>query len=345
MQHGLSLTEIYKSFGEVNALRRVSFDVAQGEIVALLGPSGCGKSTLLTLIAGLDEPDGGSITWNGEPVADIPPHLRGFGFMFQDYALFPHMNVFDNIAFGLRMSHLEKSKVEQRVQEALALVGMQGFAQREVINLSGGEQQRVALARSLAPRPHLLMLDEPLGALDRTLREHLVFELGDILHQLHQTAIYVTHDQEEAFAFADRVVLLNAGEVEQIGSPHNIYHQPASEFVARFLGMDNIIQGVVRQVDGGYMVESQIGTLPLLRPASGKITFLLRPDAVSLGEEGSSHLRGRVARRSFRGSACRLTVEVNQTLLTFEFSSNLNIPQVDEMVTIGFDPVEAIKVF
>lgn len=345
MEHGLSLTEIYKSFGEVNALRGVSFDVVQGEIVALLGPSGCGKSTLLNLIAGLDEPDRGNITWNGEPLAGIPPHLRGFGLMFQDYALFPHMNVFDNIAFGLRMNHLEKTKIQQRVQEVLALVGMQGFAQREVINLSGGEQQRVALARSLAPRPHLLMLDEPLGALDRTLRERLVYELGDILHQLQQTAIYVTHDQEEAFAFADRVVLLNAGKVEQIGSPHNIYHQPASEFVARFLGMENIFKGAVRQVDDSFIVESQIGTLPLPQPASGEITFLLRPDAVSLGEGGNSHLRGRVARRSFRGSACRLTVDFNQTLLTFEFSSNLNIPKVGEMVTIGFDPKDAIKVF
>ncbi|MBN1537260.1 MAG: ABC transporter ATP-binding protein [Anaerolineales bacterium] len=345
MENGLTLTEIYKSFGDLKALSGVSFDVTQGEIVALLGPSGCGKSTLLNLIAGLDDPDYGSIAWNGESVAGIPPHQRGFGLMFQDYALFPHMNVFDNIAFGLRMTHLQNPEIKQRVNEALTLVGMQGFSHRDIVNLSGGEQQRVALARSLAPRPHLLMLDEPLGALDRTLRERLVVELGDILHQLHQTAIYVTHDQEEAFAFANRVVLLNAGKVEQIDSPQNIYHQPASEFVARFLGMDNIFKGVARQVDSGNIVESQIGTLPLPQPASGEITFLLRPDAVSLGVEGACHLKGRVARRSFRGSACRLTAEVNQTLLTFEFSTSQPIPPVGETVDFIFNPEEAIWVF
>lgn len=343
MNNGLSLTNIYKSFGKVNALSGVSFDVAQGEIVALLGPSGCGKSTLLTLIAGLDKPDRGEIVWNGESIADIPPHQRGFGLMFQDYALFPHMDVFDNVAFGLRMLRLAKSDIKRRVDEALALVGLKDFSQRDVINLSGGEQQRVALARSLAPRPNLLMLDEPLGALDRTLRERLVFELGDILHQLNQTAIYVTHDQEEAFAFADRVVLLNAGKVEQIGSPQNIYHQPASEFAARFLGMDNIIRGDAKQVNSGYEVECNLGTFPLPQPALGKVTFLLRPDAVSLGGDGACQMEGRVARRSFRGSVCRLGVEVNQTLLTFDFATTQSIPQVGVIVKLVFNPNEAIQ--
>jgi ABC-type Fe3+/spermidine/putrescine transport system ATPase subunit len=345
MDNGLSLINIYKSFGGMNALDGISFDVAQGEIVALLGPSGCGKSTTLALIAGLDEPDRGAITWNGESIAGIPPHQRGFGLMFQDYALFPHMNVFENVAFGLRMMRLSKSEIEQRVAEALALVGLEGFPRRDVLNLSGGEQQRVALARSLAPRPHLLMLDEPLGALDRTLRERLVFELGDILRNLNQTAIYVTHDQEEAFAFADRVVVLNAGKVEQIGSPQEIFRQPASEFTARFLGMENIIKGFGKKTHDGYIVESPLGNLPLTQPVQGEVTFLLRPDAISLDGEGAYRLEARVIRRSFRGAACRIAVGVNHTLLAFDIPSSQPIPQVGEMVTLSFDPDEAVMVF
>jgi ABC-type Fe3+/spermidine/putrescine transport system ATPase subunit len=345
LNNGLSLTNIYKSFDGLNALDGISFDVAQGEIVALLGPSGCGKSTTLALIAGLDEPDRGAITWNGEPMAGIPPHQRGFGLMFQDYALFPHMDVFDNIAFGLRMMRLSKPDIKQRVDEALALVGLGDFSRRDVINLSGGEQQRVALARSLAPRPHLLMLDEPLGALDRTLRERLVFELGDILRHLNQTAIYVTHDQEEAFAFADQVVVMNAGKVEQIGAPQEIFHRPASEFTARFLGMENIIKGVGKKTNDGYLIESPLGDLLLAQPVQGEITFLLRPDAVSLGGEGKCHLEGRVVRRSFRGAACHIAVEVNHTLLAFDIPSSQPIPQVGELVMLSFDPDEAVMVF
>ncbi len=345
MNTGLNIVNIYKSFGETCAVCGVSFNVEPGEIVALLGPSGCGKSTILTLIAGLDEPDLGEITWNGEPLKGIPPHQRGFGLMFQDYALFPHMDVFDNIAFGLRMMHLSNSDIKQRVNEALRLVGLENFTRRDVLNLSGGEQQRVALARSLAPRPNLLMLDEPLGALDRTLRERLILEVNDILHNLHQTAIYVTHDQEEAFALADRVVVLNAGKVEQVGSPQVIYRQPASVFVARFLGMENLIKGVARQTNGGYMVESSLGNLPLTQPALGDVTLLLRPDAVTLTGQEDCRLDGRVVRRSFRGNACRLTVEVNHILLTFDFPSSQSIPQIGEPVQLSFDPAEAVRVF
>ncbi len=345
MNNGLSLTNIYKSFEGKNAVDGISFDVVEGEIVALLGPSGCGKSTTLALIAGLDEPDRGTIAWNGDSLAGIPPHLRGFGLMFQDYALFPHMNVFDNVAFGLQMMGLSKPEVKERVTETLALVGLDEFSRRDVLNLSGGEQQRVALARSLAPRPHLLMLDEPLGALDRTLRERLVFELGDILRTLNQTAIYVTHDQEEAFAFADRVVVMNAGKIEQIGAPQEIFHQPASEFTARFLGMENIFKGTAFKTKDGYFVESSLGNLHLAQPVQGEITFLIRPDAISLGGEGVFHLNGRVVRRSFRGASCRIAVEIEHTLLAFDIPSSQSIPQVGEMVTISFDPDKAIMVY
>ncbi|NMC13370.1 MAG: ABC transporter ATP-binding protein [Chloroflexi bacterium] len=345
MENGLRLINIYKSFGDTCALCGVSFDVAQGEIVALLGPSGCGKSTTLMLIAGLEMPDQGDIIWNNESLDGIPPHQRGFGLMFQDYALFPHMNVFDNVAFGLRMARLPEAEVKRRVNEALALVGLPDFSRRDVLNLSGGEQQRVALARSLAPHPYLLMLDEPLGALDRTLRERLIWEVSDILHNLHQTALYVTHDQEEAFAISDRVVLLNAGKVEQISTPQMLYRQPASMFAARFLGMDNLVKGVCRRVNGGYEVESDLGKISLSNSVEGNIMLLLRPDAVNLDGRGSCRLDGRVVKHSFRGNTCRVTVIVNQTLLKFDFPSSQPIPQVGEELQLSFDPHEAIQVF
>src|SRR5512139_2742218 len=190
---GLILRDIHKSFGSKRALSGVSFQVGQGETVALLGPSGCGKSTLLGIIAGLDSPDQGDVLWDGESLASLPAHQRGFGLMFQDFALFPHRDVFGNVAFGLQMAKWEPRQIAARVEEVLRLVGLPGFTRRDVNTLSGGEAQRVALARSLAPNPRLLMLDEPLGSLDRTLRERLVIDLGQILRHSHQTAIYVTH--------------------------------------------------------------------------------------------------------------------------------------------------------
>ncbi len=240
---GLTISKIHKSFGSQVALAGVSFQVDRGEIVAVLGPSGCGKSTLLGIIAGLEKPDQGEVCWAGASLTGLPTHLRGFGLMFQDFALFPHQDVFENIAFGLRMAGYTKEKIRERVDQVLELVGLPGFPQRDVNTLSGGEAQRIALARSLAPFPHLLMLDEPLGSLDRTLREHLMLELGDILRKSQQTAIYVTHDQEEAFAVADRIVLMNAGKVLQTGAPHEIYRHPGSVFAARFLGLNNLMPG------------------------------------------------------------------------------------------------------
>jgi ABC-type Fe3+/spermidine/putrescine transport system ATPase subunit len=192
----LQIENITKRFGDKAALQGINFDVIDGEILAILGPSGCGKSTLLSIIAGLETPDQGTIGWQGVPILDTPTHRRGFGLMFQDYALFPHMNVFENIAFGLKMVGLQHDAIQARVSGTLELVGLTGFADRDVNTLSGGEQQRVALARALAPRPRLLMFDEPLGSVDRTLRERLLFDLHHISKDVNQTALYVTHDQK-----------------------------------------------------------------------------------------------------------------------------------------------------
>lgn len=342
---GLNLTDIHKSFGETRALAGVSFDVSQGEVVALLGPSGCGKSTILTIVAGLEPPDQGEVYWNGEPLKELPPHRRGFGLMFQDYALFPHLNVFDNIAFGLRMANLPQAQVNIQVAEVLDLVGLPGSARRDVNTLSGGEQQRVALARSIVPHPRLLMLDEPLGSLDRNLRERLVMDLRPILRSMNQTAIYVTHDQEEAFAIADRVVLLKAGVVEQVGSPQAIYSHPASVFVARFLGLTNLLSGEVRMADGQHFVDLAIGQFPVERQKQGQVTVLLRPDAVRLQGQGTHQLTGIVTHRSFRGSTCRATIEVNDVPLSFDFLSRAHLPEEGKLVKLGFDPEHAVQIF
>jgi ABC-type Fe3+/spermidine/putrescine transport system ATPase subunit len=341
----LQVSDIHKSYGETHALRGVSFSVSDGEIVAVLGPSGCGKSTLLSIIAGLEIADKGEIFWNGQSLENVPPHQRGFGLMFQDYALFPHMNVFDNIAFGLRMTGIPPSETQQRVLESLQLVGLPGYEARDVNTLSGGEQQRVALARSLAPQPQFLMLDEPLGSLDRTLREGLMLELRAILRKLHQTALYVTHDQEEAFSLADRVVVMNIGGVAQIGIPQTIYNQPASLFVARFLGLQNLFPGQIRRIDDQYVIETPLGRIPTSRHEEGKVTVLVRPEAVHLDDQGEIKQEGIVVERTFRGGTCRAVIGVGDVPLTLEFPSNTDLPTEGEQVQLSFNPLEAVQIF
>ena len=345
----LSLKNVHKSFGVTRALDGVSFDVARGEIVALLGPSGCGKSTLLSLIAGLDEPDAGEILWEGRSLTGIPPHKRGFGLMFQDYMLFPHMNAGQNVAFGLRFANTNSHENEERVKELLQLVGLPGFEKRNVSTLSGGEQQRVALARSLAPKPRLLMLDEPLGALDRALRERLMVELRGILHQLEQTAIYVTHDQEEAFALADRVVVMRAGKVEQIGTPQEIYRSPASPFVARFLGFVNLLEGTVKRLGKDWQVSTELGEFLVdgdpSRWGTGEATVLIRPDEVRLaGEQENYQVAGEVREVSFRGSVQRLEMTVNGIALVFDFPAGTQLPQEGDSIRLQLEP-GSIQVF
>lgn len=341
----LSVQGISKSFGNLKALNDVSFEVSRGEIVALLGPSGCGKSTLLAIIAGLEVPDDGDILWDGNSIAKTPPHLRGFGLMFQDFALFPHMNVYANIAFGLKMAHSSFETIDRSVHEILDLVGLPGSEKRDVNTLSGGEQQRVALARALAPHPQLLMLDEPLGSLDRNLRERLVAELETILHRMSQTAIYVTHDQEEAFVIADRVIMMNSGQIEQIGTPHEIYENPASLFVARFLGMTNLLPATIQIQDGLTQVVSLLGNLTFKTDLRGKVFILVRPDMARLDDQGPWVLRGHFLGASFRGSRQLVTLLVNEQSLTFEFMSSTNLPPVGSELMISLDPRLAINIF
>lgn len=337
--------DIHKSYGQARAVSGVSFDIAQSEIVALLGPSGCGKSTILAIIAGLEPPDQGDILWDGRSILSTPPHQRNFGLMFQDFALFPHMNVADNVSFGLRMNRSNKTEIEQRVNATLDLVGLPGFEKRDVNTLSGGEQQRVALARSLAPSPRLLMLDEPLGSLDRNLRERLVIELGQILRRTQQTAIYVTHDQEEAFALADRIVVMNQGKVEQVDTPQAIYRRPATLFVARFLGLGNLVPGEIIHSQNRSYVSTPIGRFPVRTKNEGKVTVLIRPEALSPDSQGDCQLEGKLVTCSFRGSTCRAVLDIQGFELSFDLQTNSEIPAVGEMICLRFDPEQALQIF
>jgi ABC-type Fe3+/spermidine/putrescine transport system ATPase subunit len=339
---GLQVHNIYKQFGKTIALDEVSFDLQEGQILSVLGPSGCGKSTLLHIIAGLELPDDGSVAWKGKDLAPIPPHERKFGLMFQEFALFPHMNVAENVSFGLRMQAMDRAAIDARTAEVLDLVGLPGFEQRNVDKLSGGERQRVALARSLAPQPRLLMLDEPFGALDRALRERLMLQLPEILRKMNQTAIYVTHDQEEAFAVAGKVIIMQAGKIVQIGTPEQIYCDPASLFVAQFLGLSNLLP--VESVDQQGFIHTSIGTFDLHLDVFENSTILLRPDQVKLGSQGPTTLEANVVQRSFRGGTQRLKVDVNGKELIFNFTTGTSLPEAGEKMMLSFDPADALQV-
>ena len=333
----LEVRDIWKNYEGKPLLCGVSFQINPGETVCLLGASGSGKSTLLRIIAGLERAERGQVFWQGNDFMDIPVHQRNFGLMFQEYALFPHKNVAENVAFGLRMQKVSRSEINTRVQEALEQVNLASFSHRRVTDLSGGEQQRVALARALAPRPHLLMLDEPLGALDRALKEEMEEEIRLLLHSTGIPAIYVTHDQEEAFAIADRMILLNQGGIEQSGTPSDVYSHPISTWVARFLGLSNLVSGkVIRQ--SPLQAETDLGIFQGVWAAPGlprpgeDVMLLLRPAAIISGSEpsGGNYLRGIVWDSVFRGSGFRVIVKCTNGQ-QFSFVLQRSLPKGDEI--------------
>ncbi|MBJ7003702.1 MULTISPECIES: ABC transporter ATP-binding protein [Streptomyces] len=294
----LSLQGATVRFGGRPVLDTVDLEVAEHEVVCVLGPSGSGKSTLLRAVAGLQPLDAGRVSLAGRDQGGVPAHQRGVGLMFQDHQLFPQRDVGANVAFGLRMHGVAKGERDARVGELLELVGLPGAARRAVAALSGGEQQRVALARALAPRPRLLMLDEPLGQLDRSLRERLVVELRELFGRLGTTVLAVTHDQGEAFALADRVVVMRDGRIAQSGTPLDVWRRPADAFVARFLGFENVVPATV----AGAVADSPWGKLPVPQDApQGARTLLVRPAGVRL-VSADTGLTCTVAARTFKGT-------------------------------------------
>ena len=327
----LELEGIEKRYGASVAVERVDLRVERGELVALLGPSGCGKTTTLRMIAGFETPSAGRIRIADQDVTDIPTNRRKIGMVFQSYALFPNMTAAENIGFGLKIARQSAEEVRQRVDEMLDLIGMQPQAKRYPYQLSGGQQQRVALARALAIRPQVLLLDEPLSALDAQIRVALRDEIRAIQRRLGITTIFVTHDQEEAMALADRMVVMNKGQVAQIGSPFAIYHQPASRFVAEFVGTLNLLRAEVRDAATGALT---LGgqALRVGRPVDagdGSISVALRPEALHIGgaaADGDNMLRGEVEDVMFLGAMTRLQVRVGQDLLSVDQMNDAQRP-------------------
>jgi putrescine transport system ATP-binding protein len=313
----LRIEGLRKRFGTVTALDGVDLDIAQGEVFALLGGSGCGKSTLLRCLAGLEAPDGGRILLGGEDITAMPAHARPVNMMFQSYALFPHMDVAANIAFGLRQDRLPRQGIAARVEEMLALVRLEGFGGRRPSQLSGGQKARVALARALARRPRLLLLDEPLSALDRNLREAMQVELLGIQHRTGTTFVLVTHDQQEAMAMATRLAVMDRGRLEQVGTPAEVYEQPASRFVAEFLGAANILDGVVGAAGPEGLRIAAAGTEILAQgtaPEGARVAVALRPEHLRLvpgATPGPNRATGRLTEAAYRGEGFAFLVALD----------------------------------
>jgi putrescine transport system ATP-binding protein len=291
---------VSKRFSGFTAVDRLSLDIIEGEFFALLGPSGCGKTTLLRLLAGFETPDEGRILLDGEDISGVPPYRRPVNMMFQSYALFPHLNVEQNISFGLRQEPLPKSEIAARLREALALTRLEGLQQRKPHQLSGGQRQRVALARCLVKRPRVLLLDEPLAALDRRLREDTRFELADLQSKLGLTFVIVTHDQEEAMSLADRIGVMDKGRLAQVATPPEIYEQPNSRWVAQFVGDVNLIEGKVVSLDaGGALIEGAAGPLRVRQAGHARpgdtVTVALRPEKLRLSREPPPGEENRIA--------------------------------------------------
>jgi spermidine/putrescine transport system ATP-binding protein len=312
------LIGLEKRFEDVTAVDGIDLDVPGGEFFALLGPSGCGKTTTLRLVAGFEQPTAGRILLDGVDMARTPPHKRKVNTVFQSYALFPFLDVADNVAFGLRFQDVGKAEARRRVAEALALVQLQGLERRRPAQLSGGQQQRVALARALVLNPSVLLLDEPLGALDAKLRKALQVELKALQEAVGVTFIYVTHDQEEALTMSDRLAVMAGGRIEQVGAPADLYEEPATTYVAGFLGVANLFPATARGGDGGGRCRLRLGEFELEAAggdtgSSGEVRVVIRPERVQLepyGSTGPNRVPGMVERLVYQGPATQLVVRL-----------------------------------
>jgi len=347
---GLVLTAASKHFGDVRALDRVDLAVRPGELLTILGPSGSGKTTLLRVVAGFERPDEGSVHLRGVDITGLAPAKRDIGMVFQNYALFPHMTVAANVAFPLEMRRMKRPEIAERVQWALGVVELGDYEERFPRQLSGGQQQRVALARAIVFDPRMLLLDEPFGALDRKLREQLQLEVKRLQRRLGLTTLFVTHDQEEALVLSDRIAVMSAGRVAQLGEPREIYARPANRFVADFIGESNLYWGIVEENDGTLAVRCENGmTVRIVdvgAPPGERVSVLLRPEQVVPHDGGPGHgainaFRGRVREAIYLGESEKLRIEMEaggEMLVRWQLQGGRRPAEVGDLVAVDFRP-------
>jgi iron(III) transport system ATP-binding protein len=332
----ITLQNLTKEFGSLKAVDDVNLEIAAGTLVCLLGPSGCGKTTTLRMIAGFEEPTTGRILIGAEDVTDMPPYIRPTAMVFQSYALFPHMSIYDNVAYGLRARRLRKAEIQERVREIIKLMELEGHEKKSPAQLSGGQQQRVALARALVVRPKVLLFDEPLSNLDAQLRVRMRSEIRSLQRQLGITSVYVTHDQEEAFSLADQVAIMNRGHLVQLGMSHELYYQPADRFVAEFVGLSNIIPvELIESNSGGAVVRVLGQNIRSRRPPQdphGRLSIVLRPETLRIEKAGQPGVPARVLSLAFTGPLARYTVAAGDGV---EIVVDMHNPSPDEFMVEG----------
>lgn len=347
----LLLAKIAKRYGEVVALHPSDLDIDDGEFVTLLGPSGCGKTTLLRIIAGLVEPTFGKVELYGNDITRVAPQRRGIGMVFQDYALFPHLTVAENIAFGLREHRYARAAIEARVDELLQLIKLPDIGERLPVEISGGQQQRVAFARAIAHTPQILLMDEPLGALDLKLREAMQRELRGLQRQLGITTVYVTHDQTEAMYLSDRIAVMNGGRIEQIGTGREIYDRPATRFVAEFVGQINLLPADIVGEDGEFRLIRVAGTTMRALGSDGgkrnKAFVAVRPHNIGIVNgveppDGHNRLEGRIVSQVFNGSMVHVQIEAASTIINVEARPSLDTVPDGASVTLHWKPTDTL---
>jgi spermidine/putrescine transport system ATP-binding protein len=350
----VKLVDLVKRFADVTAVAGINLEMQPGEFFSLLGPSGCGKTTTLRLIAGFERPDEGQILLDDADMAQVPPHKRNVNTVFQNYALFPHLNVFENVAFGLRYKDVGKQEIKQKVGDSLALVRLEGMQKRRPSQLSGGQQQRVALARALILNPAVLLLDEPLGALDAKLRKALQIELKALQEEVGITFIYVTHDQEEALTMSDRLAVMSDGRVEQVGTPNEVYEEPRTTYVADFLGVSNLMGARAEGPAGNGLCRVRLGDFQLMAgqgesDARGDVRIVIRPERVGLeaqGAAGENRVPGMVERVVYVGSILQVIVHLapGQTLQAWIQNQGEGLPYGQGTPVTVHLPVDALRV-
>jgi putative spermidine/putrescine transport system ATP-binding protein len=342
----INFDKVSKAFGIMTVVDNLDLSIGKGEFVSMLGPSGSGKTTLLMMLAGFETPTSGAISVGGKRVDALPPHKRSMGVVFQNYALFPHMSVVDNVAFPLKMRGASRSEIVERVTKVLDMVQLGAFHERRPSQLSGGQQQRVALARALVFEPQVVLMDEPLGALDKKLREQMQMDIRDIHHRLGLTIVFVTHDQSEALTMSDRIAIFNHGKIEQIGGPTDIYDRPKTQFVAEFIGETNLLSGKVTSqlngqlnvtLDGGQAIK--VASAPGLKPGR-HVKLSVRPERIELGPSGEGHneLKVRVTDIVYHGDHLQVQIDAGSRSLVVKSSRKAAAPEIGQETVASFSP-------